>query len=308
MDCHSSLNPIKPKLMKPTIDTQVLFMKLQSRLGDISCLQPIAEGEESRAFRLTHGGHSLVVRINRSPAGFLKDDFAYRHFSRASLPVPEVLFIGPYDEHHAYCVSAMIEGETLQALATTKLPAVLDSVEVVMAEIAASDVSAVEGFGPFDEQGVGSHSSWREFVLAPCAGYQWGLVGDCLDFDAVETVLKALSRVAPDCPDVRQLVHGDFGSNNVLTDGRDITGVIDWSEAMVGDALFDVANVLFWRTWLPCMEAQAQHFGQRGLVAANEDVLRCYQIRIGLHEAYSNALSGDATMARWALDRCGMLI
>jgi aminoglycoside phosphotransferase (APT) family kinase protein len=38
-------------------------------------------------------------------------------------------------------------------------------------------------------------------------------------------------------------VHGDFGSNNVLADGEHITGVVDWSEAMIGDPLYDVANI-----------------------------------------------------------------
>ena len=47
------------------------------------------------------------------------------------------------------------------------------------------------------------------------------------------------------CPEEHKLVHGDFGSNNVLTDGQKITGVLDWDCALYGDPLFDVAGSFF---------------------------------------------------------------
>jgi hygromycin-B 4-O-kinase len=100
-------------------------------------------------------------------------------------------------------------------------------------------------------------------------------------------------------------VHGDFGSNNVLTDGRCITGVIDWEEALIGDPLFDLAGVLFWRPWLECMEQQARFFETRCPDALGQvDRLLCYQLRIGLEEICGNAIGGDARMVTWSLARC----
>jgi aminoglycoside phosphotransferase (APT) family kinase protein len=36
-------------------------------------------------------------------------------------------------------------------------------------------------------------------------------------------------------------IHGDLQVDHVFVDGDEITGVVDWSEASQGDALFDVA-------------------------------------------------------------------
>ncbi len=107
------------------------------------------------------------------------------------------------------------------------------------------------------------------------------------------------------CPERWQLAHGDFGSNNVLARGGNITGVIDWSEALLGDPLYDVANILFWRTWLNCMEQQAAYSESR--IANDPGVKRrliCYQLRIGLRETLESAKAGNGEACRWAFARC----
>lgn len=91
----------------------------------------------------------------------------------------------------------------------------------------------------------------------------------------------------------------------MLTDGRHITGVIDWSETMVGDPLYDVANILFWRSWVECMEQQARFFETHCTDRLRHtERLRCYQLRIGLDEVFENALRGTAENVAWAIDRC----
>jgi hygromycin-B 4-O-kinase len=114
-----------------------------------------------------------------------------------------------------------------------------------------------------------------------------------------------VNRLAEESPEERRLVHGDFGSNNVLCDAGRITGVIDWSEAMVGDPLYDVANILFWRTWLDCMEQQCRYFEihepQR---LADRKRLRCYQLHIGLVTLFEAARDGDRAVVDWAMQRC----
>ena len=73
-----------------------------------------------------------------------------------------------------------------------------------------------------------------------------------------------LLKLSENMQDFRNLVHGDFGSNNVLYDGTSITGVIDWSEGHDGDPLYDVANIFFWRTWLDCMDLLASFLERYG--------------------------------------------
>ena len=105
------------------------------------------------------------------------------------------------------------------------------------------------------------------------------------------------------------LVHGDFGSNNVLAEGEHITGVVDWSEALIGDPLYDVANIFFWRTWLPCMEQQAQFFEAHPLKLPNwKERVLCYQLRIGLSEVLANAFDRRDKTVFWALRRCEQIV
>lgn len=73
---------------------------------------------------------------------------------------------------------------------------------------------------------------------------------------------------------------------------------------MVGDPLYDVANVYFWATHLRCMEVQADYFSQvlSHLPDYGERVA-CYALRIGLEEAREAVSKDDSGVARWALRR-----
>src|SRR5207249_1974221 len=45
----------------------------------------------------------------------------------------------------------------------------------------------------------------------------------------------------PRCPEERQVVHGDYGYDNVLAEHGRVTGVLDWEALRYGDPLYDVA-------------------------------------------------------------------
>ncbi|MFC0465629.1 aminoglycoside phosphotransferase family protein [Kineococcus gynurae] len=71
----------------------------------------------------------------------------------------------------------------------------------------------------------------------------WLLDNDVLPVDLIsrnhEIARVALREWTP------AFIHGDLQSNHVFVDGDVVTGVIDWSEAAPGDALFDVATLTF---------------------------------------------------------------
>ena len=145
--------------------------------------------------------------------------------------------------------------------------------------------------------------------VADSQRYNWAAVESLADMDTVNRLLERLHRLAVHCPETRALVHGDFGSNNVLTDGRGITGIVDWSEASIGDPLYDVANIFYWRTWLDCMQQQAGYFEAHlvDLPKLRERLL-CYQLRIGLAEIHQSAIDGNTDALAWATSRCRELI
>ncbi len=276
----------------------------------VSGFAPISEGEESQAYRFRSGARTYVMRINRTLAGFEKDAFVYRKFARPDLPIPEVIRIGEIDKHF-YCISPSLPGVILQDLKREDLPPVLGPTARILELIAESDLGEISGFGPFDKNETGKYGSWRDFLtsIADRDRYAWQHVGRPLDSREICRLLERLIRLAAHCPETRALVHGDFGSNNVLTDGRRITGVIDWSEALIGDPLYDVANVFFWRTRLDCMEEQARYFeAHLDPFPELSERLLCYQLRIGLAEIYQNVIEGKADVAAWAASRCRELL
>jgi hygromycin-B 4-O-kinase len=277
-------------------------------LGNGLELSAIPGGDDSLAFRVRSGEGTFVLRINRSAAGFEKDAFAFRRFAGPQLPIPRVLQIGSAADHF-FCLSEAAVGRTLQDLSSAELPPLLQPTADVLQAIAEAKLGDdMAGYGPFHAIGSAPFQTWHEFLndIANAAHYDWTLVRRVFDVkNETGDLLDRLLSLADDCPETRALVHGDFGSNNVLTDGEKITAVIDWSEAMFGDPLYDVANIFFWKNWLPCMEEQASYFESRPNMRKDfGDRLLCYQLRIGLAEVYQNVVEGKLPMARWALSRC----
>lgn len=279
-------------------------------LGAISQWSKISQGEESQAFGIQVGGEGLVLRINRLGDGFRKDAFCASRFASPGLPIPDILSIGIVDQQ-AYCVSRRAAGITLQDLPVAALSGVIAPVANALRAMAETPLAETRGFGRFDAQGIGEHESWRDFlaVIADRRQYDWDSVDAVIGAGWSDRHLDRLMSLVAQCPQARGLVHGDFGSNNVLVHGAAVTGVIDWSEALFGDPLYDVANIFFWRPWLACMEAQARYFEEHEPQAmGNPLVLPCYQLRIGLQQVHEAAQSGDEMDLRWAMARCETLL
>jgi hygromycin-B 4-O-kinase len=292
--------------MRPILPRKIIAEAVERDLGPVSEWRLVSGGEESQTFGIRLGSEDIILRVNRSATGFHKDEFCYRRFASSSLPIPEIMSIGMVNDH-AYCVSRRAAGTTLQDLPPTALPTLVETVGSVMQAIADTPLHETKGFGRFDTGGIGEHASWRDFIAAVAdpQRYDWKHHEPLVDTRWVKQHLRLLLELTPQCPETRRLVHGDFGSNNVLTNGVVITGVIDWSEALFGDPLYDIANIFFWRPWLACMEIQARHFERRrpGMID-NILTLRCYELRIGLEQVYESVRAEDTQNLRWAMTRC----
>jgi hygromycin-B 4-O-kinase len=293
--------------IKPSISRLRIESALAHITGGVCSLVPTPQGEESQTFSFHHRGGDYVARVNESDGGFKKDLFAYENFTKPELPIPEILHIGPLDDQYVICVSRRAPGVTLQGLSAAALPQTVEATARVMDAIAVSNVDKIAGFGRFEANGTGQDQSWRGFLagIGDTGRYDWNLASRNVNMRLVNRLMRVVERFAEHCPEERKLVHGDFGSNNVLTDAGEITAVIDWSEALLGDPLYDVANIFFWRNWLACMEVQARYFESRlsGVPQSDERML-CYQLRIGLEEIYENAIDGNTKKAAWASNRC----
>lgn len=294
--------------MKPTLSYEDVTAFLHEAMGERpTAVERLVEGMESQAFRFRVDDHTYVLRINPSLRGFQKDVWASSAL-RGRVPVPHVLSLGAVDSEHAYCIAEWVPGVTLEDLSEADAQGLVDEVASVGRLIAETDVSGIDGFGDFDPDGEAPARSWREVLEKTREDVRHELELRPIAAEA-DGVLAAYERLIDCCPEERGLIHGDFGSNNVLAKHERITAVLDWDLAMVGDPLYDVANTYFWATYLPCMKVQASHF-QRTLsqLEGYGERISCYALRIGLEEILENLRDGDANMAAWALERSHELV
>ena len=289
--------------MKTTLPHDDIAAFLRQEFGTIKSLTQMVEGEESQALSFVHKSESYVVRINPSIEGFKKDNYAYTHFYSEILTIPKVIKLGKIDSDHAFCISEMIEGITMQDSEPAAIDKLLIPLTNAWKEIGGTDISYSTGFGEFDSLGNGTFKTWRSFILS-VLDYDWNSVVHIIDHELYKKLSDELKLLAARCPAKRSLVHGDFGANNILVKHGTITAVIDWENALYGAPLYDIAIANFWRTWLVCMEKSAAYWEAE--LSEIDDYrlrIRCYQLRIALAEIFVNATDDDTEMVSWLQDR-----
>jgi hygromycin-B 4-O-kinase len=275
-------------------------------VGKTENVQQIVEGEESQAFSYERGGKAYILRINQGSAGFQKDAYAAQHFHSQKLPIPRVIQVGYIDDHHAFCVAEKRPGFTLQDADPQMIRQLLEPTLQVWRALKGCDLHNTIGFGDFDADGQGTCATWQEFLLSifDAPVYDWDRVIPFMDQAVYKHLTTIFTSLAKSCPEERSLIHGDFGSNNVLTDGQIITAVLDWENAKYGDPLFDIATAYFWSPWLDCMDVQATYYETLlSTLPGYHERLLCYQLRIGLDEIYDTIIHQNWEMAQWAIKR-----
>ncbi len=121
----------------------------------------------------------------------------------------------------------------------------------------------------------GSIRTWKEMMVSIFNGgdFDWqevasreGVDGQLI-LDSVEKIITKINTT--DLPETQfSFLHTDFNQRNLFVDpnGDEITGIIDWEEAMFGDPLYDLARVRMY-IW---------HFDLGDEVVENYYKLLCY--------------------------------
>jgi len=267
-------------------------------------LRQLTEGEESRAFAFDAGEEALVVRVNATAEGFEMDRLIGAALSDSAIPVPDVVMLAPLETGSFACVSRRLPGDTLQALPEGGAFEFGNAVAQILDQLAGLDEAILHRLAASPL--MTAQASWPDFV-ATVTRLDWrhASAGARASIDRwTDLVAERIDKL----PRRRGLMHGDFGSNNVLVQRGVVSGVLDWSEARISDPLYEVANILFWRSWLDCMEQQCRYFEQREpWRLAERDTLGCYQLRIGLETLHEAFADGDARLIDWAILRCSTI-
>jgi hygromycin-B 4-O-kinase len=270
-------------------ETILAFLK-EDFSPDISNFETITGGEGSQAYSFRSNDREYIIRINKHyTLGFRKDEYAFKNYDSLQIPIPEIYKIGKIDNELRFCISQKVEGKILTSFSSEENIAFLPSFFEVLDSIHNTDISNYKGFGKWDSEGQGGKESWKEHVLG-VDKYSKGsddtpslFETTFLEKDFWDTTYAQLTKLISYCPEEPYLVHGDYGFNNVLSDGIKITGVIDWENSMYGDFLFDVAWLSFWSKKIDYEKLYLEHSVQKGMEIENyHERILCYKVSIGL--------------------------
>lgn len=226
------------------VELEPLNLEAQTNLGNVNSV---------RTGKLK-SGKEIIIRCH--PKGivngyFYAESAAAERTKTAGLPSYETLAIHEFQGADDFSFQAIekLPGRAIKHW-LTEHP---DDEDILLPKIGAMMARvhkiSVEGFGPFDNDKagrgrlVGLHDSQAAAVQA---GLKFNI--DVLE---KEKIIKAGHRPALlELFDAKNsglackkpnLIHNDFADWNLLTDGHDVTGILDWDECAGGDPILDIA-------------------------------------------------------------------
>lgn len=299
---------------KPRLDKTVIRAFLAQQWSEsVVTVENLVEGEDSQALYFDSDGRRYALRLNASDYGFQKDAYAYEHFASGSIPIPEIVQTGQFNADFAYCISEFVEGQTLQERNPDDIERLLPATVAIQRAIADVDVGHTRGYGEFDLTGNGKSKSWQEWLLTHTSQshFDWDniIAKGLVDSTLLNELFSTFRRLVDHVPNERRLIHGDFGSSNLLTHHDAIVAVLDWDCAGYGDWLFDMAGAYYWRDHLLCMKLAADYYERELNHLPNYRTrVTCYQLRAALIEIYVQASRGEQEKLEWHLKRCRQLL
>ena len=199
-------------------------------------------------------GAEVIIRCH--PKGvrngyFYAEAAAAKRAKEAGLPSYNTLAIHDYEhgEDFAFHVLEKLPGTAIKKWLEVHPDTENDLLRQVGKMMARLHNVQVEGFGPFINERakngelIGLHASLGESVRAGLAFNIDVLVkAGVVDAGHVPAIHNLFSDDNPLFRSAQAvLVHNDFADWNLLTDGKDVTGILDWDECVASDPIADIA-------------------------------------------------------------------
>jgi hygromycin-B 4-O-kinase len=266
-------------LLRPVlnIDEVTAFLEEWSG-GSVAGVSQFSNGQVSSVFGFeVKGGDrsgKYVVRFvsQENSGGLKKDRFIGPRAAAVSVPVPRLLEHGEVsmavgnlsDEERlshssesfplAYAICDLMPGEHMDELQDEERRHLVQSAVEVMDKISLIDISDTRGYGWFDGERNGQRASWAEYVAEeefsrePDGFYNrrrawFDVGGGFLEASVFEHFPKRMMSILAGLPEVeRSVVHIDFGYDNTLVAGSEVSAVLDWDNSIIGEHLYDGAR------------------------------------------------------------------
>lgn len=193
-------------------------------------------GMETQSFRIAGGNRTGCLRIGSNLRSFRKDAWAQTTFGKV-LPVPQVWDLGELTNGSAYCLTSWAPGQTLQDLTADEINRATPLVFDAWTRLQTDAIDATSGFGDLDPDTLaGPYTSHHDRLRAELNdARKWPTTWTEPRSNAVSELLERYETLIEACPNDRAFIHGDWGTNNILSTADRLTAILDWEAAGIGD-------------------------------------------------------------------------
>ncbi len=238
--------------MKTTHDLEKIHLFLiAEKNARPDSVHPLVEGQVAQAFAFTSDdGTKKVLRIAMTDTDFLCDEYAFNTFG-SKLPIPQVYEIGKFDTTSFFCISAFVPGSPTNVLEQADIDRMQPAILNTYATLFTIDVSSSGGFGPLDVvTGNGRFSVWNAWLAEELDDFNPARFRDSasnigLDSDIADKFMEHTKKRLRFVPEIRGLIHGDLGFDNLIVRQDKPVALIDWANVGYGDWAYDFSKLNF---------------------------------------------------------------
>ncbi len=206
------------------------------------------QGMDSTVFFVnTENGREYAIKVGNDE---INDVLAYKLIKDSGLDIPVAEMVGEFEiDTHIITVTERIMFPLLDSIDKGSYSFYIPSMLENLRKIHQIKSSSAGLLNDLDEG-----RSWKEILLFKYSGkhrwFNWEetLKRDGLNPELIHESIEKLVRLInqTDLPSNNfSFLHTDFNQRNLFVnpDTKEITGIVDWSEAMFGDSLYDFARV-----------------------------------------------------------------
>ena len=219
------------------MDTQSLINVINTKHATTFAVRgKYTTGENQGAYALHDAqGSGYVLKWNHRPTELRllhRAQAITDHLAARGVPVPMYVLLDTYDTI-LYWIQSALPGTPPEELCLDHAQQLVDFVERQAG------------------QSLGTGADWSDYVRAVVFGGHSGWQDSLAQYTAeTRTVLARLTQCVAGKAQTPlrtdDICHGDMGTDNVLVQGRSLSGIVDWDAAGEGDRALDLSKLLFY--------------------------------------------------------------
>jgi hygromycin-B 4-O-kinase len=185
-----------------------------------------------------------------SDRGFLKDKYTFETLKTSEVPIPQIFSTRKYSDGKYYCISEMVEGVTPKDQYKNENFGSL-SLQFEMIENI-KNFKIPKEYSGYGELEIGADmrfatlESYLMNIYTSSDVFNWNELRKLSFFDQsfVGYLVSKVQEFSKYSGDVREVLHGDFGNDNLFIKDGKVSGVIDWERLQFADHFLDVGRVV----------------------------------------------------------------